>query len=88
MKLQLGADGSVFGVYSDALRPLAARLGGGSSIKRASDVEFNAGTGQWEARLTGTGELVATSPNRASALRQEVTVLEADLGAAARRHGN
>ncbi|NBQ70787.1 MAG: hypothetical protein EBU46_18930 [Nitrosomonadaceae bacterium] len=74
MKLVIGG-GWVNAVYGDRLRDLAL---GPLEVTRASNVEFNHSTQQWEAR-TPAGELIASGPNRDAVIREEVKVIESRL---------
>ena len=78
MLIKVNTDGTVEAVYSDMLRKLNL---GPMNITRASNVEFNITSQQWEAR-TPTGELIAAGPERAKVIEQEVKVLEERLAAA------
>jgi hypothetical protein len=78
MRIVIKPDGTVKTVYNDKLRPLNERLGS-VSIKRASNVEFNNTTQQWEARLVETDELIASGPNREEVIKQEIAIIESRL---------
>ena len=62
-------------VYSDKFSCIARALGA-LEITRATDVEFNPASQQWEARLRHTVRIIATGPNRAEVIAQEVKFLE------------
>ena len=75
MTLKIDAEGNVHAVYSDKLRGLNL---GNMEMTRASNVEFNAETQEWEAR-TPTGELIAKGPNRDEVIKEEVKLIELRL---------
>jgi hypothetical protein len=62
-------------VYDDRFRPLLEALGV-MEVHRASEVEFNPQTGEWEAKLLATGEIIASGINRNDVITAEVTWLE------------
>ena len=71
--LQFGTDGTGHAVYTEAL-PLAQL--GQLSMKRASTVEYNEATQQWEVRLASEPNTVAYShSSRAECIRWEVETL-------------
>lgn len=70
--------GRVTCVYDDRFRPLLEALGH-MQVKRASGVEFNPATGEWEAHLLATGELIAHGPNRNEVITAEIAWLEEKL---------
>lgn len=82
MQLRIDPDGTIHGIYADALLDL---LPGRLAVERASNVEFNADTQRWEARLAmsigphDAGWLIASAPSRAEALRKEVEYLNQNL---------
>jgi hypothetical protein len=75
MKLKIAADGSVSAVYADVLPRLNL---GPMEVKRASNVEFNHGSQEWEAR-TPSDELIAHGVSRDEVIREEVRVIESRL---------
>lgn len=70
--LIVDADGNVKALWNDQL-PL--RELGDIRVERASDVELNPETLEWEAR-TPAGELLAHDPSRGDAIRGEITALQ------------
>ena len=78
MKIAILPDGTVRHVYSDSARRLDERLGK-PVINRASNVEFNHETGNWEARIPETNELIASGRNREQVIKDEVAVIESRL---------
>jgi len=78
MKILLTPEGRMVAVYSDALLPVADRLGE-KTIDRASDVEWQ--DGAWEAKSRQTGEILAREPTRERALQLEVKAIESNLAA-------
>lgn len=75
MKLKINQAGEVRAVYSDRLPGLAL---GPMEMTRASNVEFNHTTQEWEAH-TPEGELIAKGQNRNAVISQEVKVIESRL---------
>ena len=75
MKLKIDSTGKVGAVYSDVLPKLGL---GDMEVKRASNVEFNHGTQEWEAR-TPDNELIAHGTSRDEVIREEVRIIEARL---------
>jgi hypothetical protein len=75
MKLKIEAGGNVTAVYSDRLRSLDL---GPMEVTRASNVEFDSASQQWEARTPG-GELLASGPERDKVIREEVRIIESRL---------
>lgn len=67
--------GEVNCVYDDRFRPILEALGV-SDIKRATDVEYNQATKEWEAKLFSTGQIIAHGPNRNDVIAAEVKWLE------------
>ena len=65
-------------VYSDRFACIARALGD-IKIDRASNVEFSAQRDRWEATLCTTGQVIATGPNRAAVIDQEVKFLEREV---------
>lgn len=74
MLIRLAA-GEVRAVYSDTWRPLLEALGS-LEITRASDVEYDASTGEWYAVHRATGKEIARGRNREQVIREEVRWLE------------
>jgi hypothetical protein len=72
-KLIVGTDGTMRAVYSDVLNGL-----GKMTMTRASNVEFNEVSQQWEAR-TPSGELIAHGKDRDAVIKEEVRVIESRL---------
>ena len=75
MKIKIDPNGDVRAVYSDRLRELNL---GPMEVKRASNVEFNHKTQEWEAH-TPEGELIAKGPCRDQVISQEIKILESRL---------
>lgn len=75
MKLKIDSSGNVRAVYSDALPKLHL---GDMTVKRASNVEFNVGTQEWEAH-TPENELIAHGAFRDQVIQEEVRVIESRL---------
>ncbi len=75
MKLKIDTSGNVRAVYNDRLRGLSL---GSMEVQRASNVEFDPVSQEWEARTPG-GELIAKGPNRDEVIKQEVRVIETRL---------
>jgi hypothetical protein len=76
MKMFIDKQGTVHAVYSDLLADLPL---GEKKVVRASNVEFNEFTQDWEARLPFTGEIIASGKHRDEVIRQEVAVIESRL---------
>ena len=77
VRIVVTPDGTVKGVYSDALRPILQE--GTATIRRASHVEPTA-DGQWTADLSpSAGPVLGPFPTRAEALAAEVAWLRANL---------
>jgi hypothetical protein len=70
--------GSVSCVYDDRFRPLLEALGT-MDVRRASEVEFNPTTREWEATLLATGEVISRGTNRNDVITEEVRWLEANM---------
>lgn len=66
------------GVYDDRLAPIYAALGT-LRVKRASEVEYDDGRGEWVAVSVETGEEISSGANRAGVIAAEVRWLEARL---------
>ena len=75
MKLKIDSTGKVSAVYSDVLPKLSL---GDMEVTRASNVEFNHTTQEWEAR-TPADELIAHGTSRDAVIREEVRVIETRL---------
>jgi hypothetical protein len=75
MKFVIDKDGTVNAVYSDEIKKMNL---GRFEVARASNVEFNVETQEWEAR-TPAGVLIAKGPSRDQVIRDEVAVIEAQL---------
>ena len=75
MKALITAEGDVVAVYSD--KNQADKLGT-STITRASSVEFNNTTKEWEATLP-CGEIIAKGKSRDQVIRDEIAYLEQRL---------
>ncbi len=75
MKILIKADGDVVSVYSDKIP--ASKLGE-ATVERASNVEFNNNTKEWEAILP-SGKLIAKGPSRDEVIKQEIAYLEERL---------
>jgi hypothetical protein len=71
-------NGTVHAVYDDRTRPILEALGI-LTVKRASEVEFDAATGEWVACLATTGEEIARGKNRGDVIADEVRYLESQL---------
>ena len=70
--------GQAHGVYDDRWRPILEALGA-MHVVRASEVEFEPGTGDWVATLPGTTTEIARGRNRGAVIAAEVAYLEARL---------
>jgi hypothetical protein len=68
-------NGVVTCVWDDRFRPLLEALGV-MEVHRASEVEFNQQTGEWEAKLLATGQIIANGINRNDVITAEVKWLE------------
>ena len=77
-KIVIQPDGSLVGVYSDAILPILQALGP-VGIQRASSVNWNAEKGLWQAFHSRTGLFIAEGTNRAEVIREEVRWLETRL---------
>jgi hypothetical protein len=75
MRLRVETDGTIKAVYSDKIKNMNL---GRMQVIRASNVEFNETSQEWEAK-TPTGELIAHGPNRDKVIEEEVRVIEARL---------
>lgn len=62
-------------VWDDHWRPIYQAIGA-LSVRRATEVEFNNASGEWEAVHLESGYLIARGPNRAAVIDREVTWLE------------
>jgi hypothetical protein len=67
--------GRISCVYDDRFSPLFLALGG-LHVDRASEVEFNHQTGEWEAKLLSTNQIIAHGKNRNEVIHDEVKWLE------------
>jgi hypothetical protein len=75
--IQFAPDGTGSAVYTDAL-PLSDI--GQLRMQRASTVEFNEASQEWEVRLASAPEVVAyTGPSREGCIAWEVAKLNRDL---------
>jgi hypothetical protein len=74
--LNIAPDGTAQCVHTDAL-PLAEL--GKLSIRRASKVEFNDATQQWEVRFPDTEEVAFAAKTRGACIEYEVAALNALL---------
>ncbi|MBI4474385.1 MAG: hypothetical protein HY646_17070 [Acidobacteria bacterium] len=77
-QITIGSDGVVRAIWDDRFRPLLEALGT-MTVQRSSEVEFDELTGDWVAKLVGTGEEIARGKNRNEVIAQEVKYLEARL---------
>ena len=68
-------DGQASMVYDDRFRPIMEALGV-MNVKRATDVEFDAESGDWIATLLETNEVIARGKNRSECIQHEVEYLE------------
>jgi hypothetical protein len=75
MKIIVEADGTVRAVYSDKIKRMNL---GNLEVTRASNVEFNEATQEWEA-ITPGGEKIASGPDRDDVIKQEVRIIESRL---------
>lgn len=75
--LTIGNDGSVECLWTEAI-PLESL--GTLHVKRASNVEFNEATQQWEVRLATAPDVVAYSdPSRAACIAWEIETINHQL---------
>lgn len=76
-------NGIATAVYDDRFRPLLEALGR-MQVRRASEVEYDAVSGDWVARRIVNGvvtdDVMARGPNREQVIKDEVAYLEARLG--------
>ena len=80
--INISPNGTIKCIWNEALPlpTLGEALGGKLEVKRASNVEFNAQTQQWEVRLADDPERVAFShPSRAHCIEWEVDLLNDQL---------
>lgn len=77
MKVLLTPQGTAHYVYSDKLKGVP--LGNEVKIKRATEVEYNHGLGQWEATDLVSGEIIATDVSRDQVIKEEVALLEKEM---------
>lgn len=75
MKFKIGTEGTIQAVYSDKIKNMNL---GKLEVSRASNVEFNAKTQEWEA-TTLSGELIAHGPSRDDVIKEEVRIIESRL---------
>ena len=75
MKLVVDKHGTVSAVYSDKLREMNL---GPMTVTRASNVEFNQSSQEWEATTPG-GEKIASGPDRDKVIQEEVRIIESRL---------
>jgi len=76
MKILVDANGDLHYVYSDSLDKIVdKRLTAGKVVTRATDVEYNHKTKQWEAHLR-TGRMIAHGVNRNEVIEAEKKELE------------
>jgi len=76
MKLLITPEATVVAIYSDKLNKLDL---GEKQISRATEVEFNNATQQWEAFDLKTGEMIASGVDRDKVIEQEKQILESKL---------
>lgn len=74
--LSCNPDGTVECLWTEAL-PLAEI--GTLTVRRASTVEFNAQSQEWEVRLAGNGGVDFSNPSRARCIEWEVAILNRKL---------
>ena len=70
--------GQAHGVYDDRWRAILEALGP-MQVTRASEVEYEPGTGDWVATLPGTTTEIARGRNRGAVIAAEVAYLEGRL---------
>ena len=75
MKVVIKPDGDIVAVYHDTI---PGNKLGSCSVTRASNVEYNHDSKQWEARLPD-GTLIATGEKRSEVIQDEVAWLEERL---------
>jgi hypothetical protein len=75
MKLKIDGTGAVRAVYADVLPTFNL---GSMEVTRASNVEFNHESQEWEAR-TPENELIAHGTSRDAVIQEEVRVIESRL---------
>ena len=78
MKFAITPNGQILTMYSDDKLNKLQRLGD-ISISRASNVEFNHVSKEWEARDTKSNNLLASHTSRSEALKGEVVAIEKEL---------
>ena len=66
--LRFSPEGSVVCLYTEAID---LRVLGRLRVVRATCIEFNEGTQQWEVRDFGTRQVIHTDPSREACLRWE-----------------
>lgn len=62
-------------VYDDRYRPIYEALGT-LTVQRATDVEFDHATGDWQATHLGNGQQIGRGKQRDEVIQQEVAWLE------------
>lgn len=79
-KIVIDAGGTARGVYDDLWRPLFEALSGGKLvIERATEIEYDEGSGDWVATLLKTGQVIARGRNRNDVIKEEVAYLERNV---------
>lgn len=68
IQITFTADGTGHCLYTDEID---LRTIGAISIRRATEIEFNAGTQQWEVRLPGSPRVLFSAPSRVACLAWE-----------------
>lgn len=69
-------NGQALAVYQDRWRPIYEALGA-LQVQRASEVEFDAPSGEWIATHKGSGQIIGRGRIRSHVIAQEVAWLEA-----------
>ena len=72
------SDGQVRSVYDDKFRPILESIGA-IQVERATEVEFDAASGDWIATLIETGDVIARGKNRGDCIKREVEFLESRM---------
>lgn len=70
--------GTAEAVYDDRWRCIYEALGM-LSVRRASEVEFDARSGEWVAIHCATGQIIGRGRNRSEVIAQEVAWLEKNV---------
>ena len=78
--IRVDATGKAHCLWTDVL---ALRALGRVTVRRASDVEFDAATGEWAAVETGTGAVIARDQSRQACLDAEREFFNAKLAGGA-----